>query len=201
MNSDDDIEQSVMDLSANVRDLERQIDDQIQWLKDMIPQIISTCAQNNYMNEFIIDSLQAGVQSCGFTLIIKNYPRSFLSDITLDISKYVTLESPVFDIIMNAGYKPERLRDLDRTILNVFTFNYCLPYMPMWRIIVARVTKLAQTDRIVNVNWDAAVRIFDVNCSHNRDYIQQHAEVEPWTAATKELRAAMTAAGSIIQAC
>lgn len=199
MQSDNDIEQSIDDMHVCIHDLESQINDQIEWVKDMMPQIISIYAQNNDMNEFIIDSLRAGVQSRGFTMIIQNYSQKFLSDLDVDMSKYVSLESAVFDIIMCAGYKPERLRDLDRAIQNVFTFNYCLPYMPMWRIIIARVEKLAQTDRVTNVNWNVAVRIFDANSLHSRDYIQQHNDSKQWAAAAKNLRAAMVTAGSILQ--
>lgn len=200
MQSDDLAEQSIADLKAIIRNLERQIEDQIQWLKDMTPQLAALHTRNSGLNEFIIESLQDGAHSRGFTMVVRNCPRDFLKEIKLDMSKYIALESPVFDIVMDAGYSPARLCDLNRAIQNVFTFNYCLPYMPMWRTIVARITKLARTDQVTNVDWNAAVRIFDVSCSQGSDYIQRHDDLEPWIAATKKMRATMVAAGSIVQA-
>lgn len=190
----DATEQTIAELHTTIHNLERALEDQIQWLKDMLPEISALQVRNGGMNEFIIESLQSGAQSRGFTMVISNCPRVFLSDLEVDISRYVTLDSPVFDIIMTAGYKPERLRNLDHAIQSIFKFNYCLPYMPMWRVIVPRISKLARDQRVANVDWIGALRAFNTSCSSSRDYVLQHPDHGAWSEAVRELRDAMAAA-------
>lgn len=190
----DAAERTVAELHSIIHNLERALDDQIQWLKDMMLEIAALKMRNGGMNEFVIESLQSGVQSRGFAVVIQNCPRVFLSDLKVDISQYVKLDSPVFDIVMAAGYDPIRLRNLDHEIQVIFKFNYCLPYIPMWRVIVPRVSKLARNHDAVNVDWNAALKMFDTSCNYGRDHIQQHRDVGAWSEEVRELRDAMVAA-------
>lgn len=190
---------NIEDLKRQNREFEKKLSDQIQLnsvTRVVVPIVDNTpvSALNAGVDEFIIENLRAGAQSPGFVALIQSCSREFLKNLTVDLSKYLVYDSPIFDIIMDAGYNPARLRDLDRAVNNVFTFNHCLPYMPGWRIIMMRVLFLAQSQDIMNVCWRAAVQIFDAECSHGRDYIQRHPDAAQWTAAAQELRRIMLSA-------
>jgi hypothetical protein len=184
-------EDMIDELRATIDTLNRAIDDQIQWLTGIMPEIANLQMQNDGMCEFIVESLQSGVQSSCFVMVIQNSKREFLADLKIDISKYVTSDSPVFDIIMAAGYKSERLCNLDYAIQTVFKFNYCLPYMPMWRVIIPRISKLARNQKITNVDWGIALEMLKKSCNSNDNYIRHHCDSGIWTTNVRDLFAAL----------
>ncbi len=171
--------------------LKQNLENQESWINNMLPQFMALCVRNEGLNEFIIESLRAGSQSRGFTIVIQNCPREFLASLRIDLSKYVAYDSPIFDIIANSGYDISQLHDLEQAILTAFKFNYCLPHMPNWRIMITRINYLTQQLSTPIINWDAAVRIFDGECSHSRKYIQQHSDYAAWKIEAAQLRSHM----------
>lgn len=191
-------DQEIARLKQIIKNLEHALDDQIHWLKSMTQDIATLAGRSGEMNEFIIESLRGGIQSPSFAVIIQNCPSAFLKNLEMDISKYVQSESSVFDIIMNAGYNPEQLCDLDRSVQNVFTYNVCMPYMPKWELMMNRIHKLARNENVINVDWNAAVRIWDSSRSHLNEYIITSPDAARWAEESRSLRADMITAAARI---
>lgn len=181
----------IAQLKETIMILKQNLENQESWINNMLPQFMALCVRNEGLNEFIIESLRAGSQSRGFTIVIQNCPREFLASLRIDLSKYVAYDSPIFDIIANSGYDISQLHDLEQAILTAFKFNYCLPHMPNWRIMIRRINYLTQQLSTPIINWDSAVRIFDGECSHSRKYIQQHPDYAAWKIEAAQLRSHM----------
>lgn len=181
----------IAQLKETILILKQNLENQESWINNMLPQFMALCVRNEGLNEFIIESLRAGSQSRGFTTVIQNCPQEFLASLRIDLSKYVSYDSPIFDTIANSGYDISQLHDLEQAIFTVFKFNYCLPHMPNWRIMIRRINYLTQQLSTPIINWDSAVRIFDGECSHSRKYIQSHPDYAAWKIEAAQLRSHM----------
>jgi hypothetical protein len=144
--------------------------------------------------EVYVEGFLSGISTPGFELIVRDCPVEIFRTMTIDLSRYVSNGSEIFDIAMSGGYNPIYLRDLENAISAIFNFNYCFPHMPNWKRIIRRISHLTTYKATRGPHWEYSLKLFNAECERMYEYIRRSPDATDWASDAETLRKNLTRA-------